>query len=101
MHHVGYRHLTPSLAALAAQAKTGGPEGGAVGTLTAAQSEHLTREIAQLQAKLRSRAPDAEATNRLGQALEDEFGARASSMYSALVQHRPHTWCTATPCPSH
>ena len=56
----------------------GGAKGGS--------STHLEEEIAELQKRITSRAPEQEASAKLGKALSDEFGARASSMYAALIK---------------
>jgi hypothetical protein len=79
--HGGARSARKQRPASARQKK-----GGAIGSLASAQGESLEREIVSLQAKLRARQPDGDATARLGEAIEDEFGARAGSMYAALVK---------------
>ena len=49
-------------------------------------SSHIEEEIAELQARISSRAPEQEATAKLAKSLSNEFGARASSMYAALIK---------------
>lgn len=51
-----------------------------------ATSSHLQEEISELQQRILARSDEGPATARLGRALNDEFGARASSVYSSLIK---------------
>ena len=64
----------------------GGRSGAATARAGGASSTHLEAEIAALQAKILERKDDGAETERLGKALGDEYGARASSVYAALIK---------------
>ena len=70
-----------------AAAKMGvGGGGAAAAAAGGGSSSHLENEISELQQRILARQPEGEATAKLGKLIGNEYGARASSVYSALIK---------------